>query len=316
MRVTNPSWYLKYSIYLQNEGEIDCRNSGGKVQFIQYIRLVIMVVLIYLIKSFSMKPYADYIKTPTTYGCKYDSLTFTTSDGAALVGWYIYSQLQKNNNPAIIFSYGDAGNMSYFLDYAVELSKHGFDVLLYDYRGFGKSSQFEIDKDMLIYREFIIDLHTAIDYVKEKYSPEIILFGLSMGACLSISVAGNRDDISAVVAEGPYENTNKVLGRINFKQQAMNHLRRFKNESSLTAGSEPEDSIKNFGNTAFYAFTGSTDEIVTAKVIYTLYELCPARQKSIWIAAGTEHGNIVQNQTEQYFNNIYGFIDTVVIKPD
>ena len=261
-----------------------------------------------------MKPYADYIKTPGAYGCNYDSVTIMTSDSMTLAGWYIYSQLQEYKKPSIIFSYGDAGNMSYFLDYAVELSQHGFNVLLFDYRGFGKSSEFKIDKDMLIYQEFISDLHAAIDYVKEKYTSEIILFGHSMGACLSISVAGNRDDITAVVAEGPYENTNKVLERINLKQQAMNHSRRFKNESLLAEGSEPEDAIKNFGSTAFYAFTGSADEIVTAEVIYTLYELCPTRQKSIWIAAGTEHGNIVQNQTEQYFNNIYGFIDTLLKK--
>ncbi len=279
------------------------------MHMIAYLRIVIFVILIFSMNIYSMKPYAEYIKTPAAYGCKYDSVSITTRDSVTLAGWYIYSQLEKNEKPSIIFTYGDAGNMSYFLDYAVEFSQNGFNILLFDYRGFGKSSEFEIDQDMLIYREFITDLHTAIDYVKDKYSKEIILFGHSMGACLAISVAGSRDDITAVIAEGPYENTSKVLQRINLKQQAGNDSRRFKNESFIAKGLEPEEAIKNFKKTGFYAFTGSADEIITADVIYTLYELCPSTLKSIWIAAGMEHGAIVQSQTEQYFSNIYGFID-------
>lgn len=275
---------------------------------------VVMFLLLCLFfgTSFSMKPFYDYIKTPRAYGCEYDSVTIKTADGKKLVGWFIHSRLSKNENVTIIFSYGDAGNMSYFLDYAVEMSAHGYNILLYDYRGFGKSSEFDIDKDMLIYQEFLTDLDSVIDYVKETYHGEIILFGHSMGASLAISVAGSREDILAVVAEGPYENTRKVLERINLKQQIMGEARRFKNESLLGTGSEPEEAIKNFNHTAFYAFTGSEDDIVTAEVIFSLYNLCPSKMKSVWIASGTDHGNIIQNQTEAYFNHIYSFIDSLL----
>jgi len=78
--------------------------------------------------------------------------------------------------------------------------------------------------------------------------------------------------------------------------------------------SEPENAIKNFANTAFYACTGSEDEIVNPGTVYKLYSSCPAKLKSMWIAAGTDHGNIVRNQTEQYFNNIYSFLDLLIKK--
>jgi pimeloyl-ACP methyl ester carboxylesterase len=285
---------------------------GGKMKIIRYLPVIIILVLMFFSSTHAMKPIKNYIKTPSDYECRCDSASFTTSDNKNLIGWYIYSQLPESKKPTIIFSYGDAGNMSYFLDYAMELSTNGYNVLLYDYRGFGQSDDFEIDKDMLIYKEFLLDLDAAVNYVKGKYESEIVLFGHSMGATLSISVAGNREDISAVIAEGPYENTNEVLKRINLLQEKDNDSRRFKNESFLPMNSEPENAIKNFSNTAFYAFTGSEDEIVNADVVYKLYSSCPSKLKSMWVATGTDHGNIVRNQTELYFNNIYGFLDMVI----
>ena len=82
--------------------------------------------------------------------------------------------------------------MSYFLDYAIELSNHGYNVMLYDYRGFGASAEFKIDKDMLIYKEFLLDLDAAVNVAIKNYHTDIILFGHSMGASLSISVAGSK----------------------------------------------------------------------------------------------------------------------------
>lgn len=109
----------------------------------KYQILFIIIILLYSLNSFAMKPYKEYIKTPSDYECEYDSVTFLTRDNVSLVGWYIYSRLPDSKKPTIIFSYGDAGNMSYFLDYANELSKNGFDVFLYDYRGFGQNDEFK-----------------------------------------------------------------------------------------------------------------------------------------------------------------------------
>lgn len=55
-------------------------------------------------KSLAMKPYKEYSKTPSTYDCKYDSVSFMTSDNVKLAGWYIYSQLPDRKKPTTIFS--------------------------------------------------------------------------------------------------------------------------------------------------------------------------------------------------------------------
>jgi alpha-beta hydrolase superfamily lysophospholipase len=274
--------------------------------------LIAACQLLVVSNAFAMKPYKDFLKTPADYQCQYDTVKFVTKDNVTLAGWYIHSEDPASMKPSIIVSYGDAGNMSYFLDYAVEFSKNGYGVLLFDYRGFGRSDPFSIDRDMLIYREFLIDLNAAVDYVKENYNSRIVLFGHSMGATLSIGVAGNRKDILAVISEGPCDNTNECLKRINATEKKYDNPRIFKNESVLPIGFEPQDAIQKFTHTAFYVFTGSSDEIVSADVIYELYSACPSPIKSMWIAPGTDHSNIIASQTEQYFNNIYVFLEQVL----
>ena len=281
------------------------------------VRFLFSVIISHLLLSsttYALKPIKNYIKNPADYECRYDSVSVNTNDNMQLAGWYIYSKSDGSQKPVIIFSYGDAGNMSYFLDYANELSSNGYNVLLYDYRGFGHSHDFSLDEDMLIYKEFLLDLDAAVQYVKERYASEIVLFGHSMGATLSIGVADSRDDILAVVADGPYENTQKVLNRINLFQEKNNQSRRFKIEHLYPKDAEPENAIQNFRNTAFYTFTGSEDEVITADAVYRLYALCPSHFKSIWIAPGSDHGNIVRHQTLQYFHNIYSFLDLLVKK--
>ena len=275
---------------------------------------MIVFMLFKSMNADALKPYSTYITTPTSFDCKYDSLTFVTKDKVSLAGWYIYSAQNDQNESTIIFSYGDAGNMSYFLDYGIELAKNGFNVFMYDYRGFGLSNEFPIDKDMLIYSEFLIDLNAAVDFVKENHPSPIILFGPSMGATLSISVAGSRQDILAVIAEGPYENTIETLKRVNLMQERTDSSRRFKNDSLFPLHSQPENAIRTFDRTAFYAFTGSADEIVTADVVFQLYSVCPSKFKSIWIAPGTDHANIISRYTDQYFNNIYVFLNDLLKK--
>ena len=73
---------------------------------------------------------------------------------------------QDSPKATIIFSMIDGGNMSYIIEMTESFIHNNFNVLLYDYRGFGKSQDFNIERDMLIYPEFLTDLNAAIDFVK------------------------------------------------------------------------------------------------------------------------------------------------------
>jgi len=62
----------------------------------------------------------------------------------------------------------------------------------------------------------------------------------------------------------------------------------------------------------FYAFTGSDDEISTPENVFKLYEQCPAKVKALWVAPNSDHSNIIFNYTDQYFSNIYLFLNSTL----
>ena len=162
---------------------------------------------------FAMKPDTTrYEITPNHYGLQYRRIDFYTSDNVRLVGWLIpvqeYKPLIKNEygqlipayfdnpivneydvnkysaKPTIILSDGDAGNMCYNIWIANEFSKSGFNTFLFDWRGFGESQHWKIDKKALWLSEFRLDLEAAIEIVanlQEVDSTKICAYGTYFG---------------------------------------------------------------------------------------------------------------------------------------
>ena len=66
------------------------------------------------------------------------AVTFSTTDGVTLNGWFIASKLPSSFT-VVVFN-GNAGNRAYRAPLARAVANQGFAVLLFDYRGFGGNS--------------------------------------------------------------------------------------------------------------------------------------------------------------------------------
>lgn len=137
---------------------------------------------------YAINPVREYVITPDSLNMSYENLVIDTKDGAKLNSWaFIQKTHQK---PFIVISYGDAGNMGNVLFQARALFEAGYNVIIYDYRGFGKSSDFEMNRDQIYYDEFITDLSSVLKVIDKKYRPsKTFLMGLSMGSIVSYMVS-------------------------------------------------------------------------------------------------------------------------------
>ena len=126
-------------------------------------------------------------------GVAYEDVTFRTSDGLELEGWYIPS----SNGAAVISFPGRKGPQRQ----ARMLARHGYGVLLFDRRGEGES-----DGDPNIYGwGGDRDIKAAIDYLQTRpdVDPDRIGgIGLSVGGELMLEAAAETDELKAVVSEG------------------------------------------------------------------------------------------------------------------
>ena len=126
-------------------------------------------------------------------GGNYERVTFTTSDGLELAGWYVPSK----NGAAVIAFPGRNGPQAQ----TRMLARHGYGVLLFDRRGQGES---EGDPHAFGW-EGEKDIKAAIAFLKHRpdVDPERIGgIGLSVGGEMMLHAAAETDDLKAVVSEG------------------------------------------------------------------------------------------------------------------
>jgi len=75
--------------------------------------------------------------TPQSLGLAFEELELETSDGERLHAWWIPREGARG--AAIVF-HGNAGNISHRIDYAAMFHRLGYATLLFDYRGYGRST--------------------------------------------------------------------------------------------------------------------------------------------------------------------------------
>lgn len=125
---------------------------------------------------------------------------FKTSDGNSLYGRFLYSKLPQTKGIVIHF-HGNAGNLDSHIAFVDWFSQRGYDVFMFDYRGFGKSegksSRFGL----------FLDSQAAMDYVLGlgKWQ-KVYVFGQSLGGNQALSVLSvkKQKKISAVVIDSTF----------------------------------------------------------------------------------------------------------------
>jgi fermentation-respiration switch protein FrsA (DUF1100 family) len=253
----------------------------------------------------ALRPETDYVDTPAKHGLTADAVTFATKDGLTLSGWFFPAK--DSARGTVIVSETDAGNMSYLIPTAGFYVDTGFNVLLYDYRGFGASQEFDTAPDALIYPEYLFDLNAAVDFVKPRVQGPIVLLGLSIGSTVSIAVAAQRQDIAAVIVDGVYSTTHAVAKAIKDEHGDDSLI-----PSTYPETAEPVRAVTHFTDTALLILAGSADKITTPAMAFDVYSSCSAAMKSLWIAPGAVHLRIPEVVGDLYFLHIRGFLDTVL----
>src|ERR1041384_5905226 len=79
---------------------------------------------------------------PARLGLKYEQVTFASQDGTRLVGWFIpargYADPKRAKGTVVHF-HGNAQNLSAHWQFVDWLPQRGFNLFVFDYRGYGAS---------------------------------------------------------------------------------------------------------------------------------------------------------------------------------
>lgn len=127
----------------------------------------------------------------------YQSVSFLTSDGLTLRGWY----MPAHNASVVIFVHGHGGNRGALLAEAAYIVAYGYGALLYDTRNSGESEGTLTTFGLLE----VNDVSAAVDFALAQPGVErVALLGHSMGAGTVLMAGARLPGVSAVVAESAF----------------------------------------------------------------------------------------------------------------
>ena len=161
----------------------------------------------------AINPIKEYVDTPANSNFKYEEVYIKTQDNYTLKSWILYAKEENKRNRTLVLAYGDAGNMSYWLRQAIEVVNQGYNVVLFDYRGFGESEAFAIEEDQLYYDEFATDLQAVVAYAKTKFSTKIGVWAFSMGT-ISAVLTYDVEPYDYLIADGFVVNPKTIAKRL------------------------------------------------------------------------------------------------------
>lgn len=148
--------------------------------------------------------------TPLPRTMEGEHIRFLNEDGHSLSGWYLPAAGAgaDQQRPTIVHVHGNAGNILYHVEMSQHFTTRGFNVLIFDYRGFGESEGRARSREALVR-----DTHAAIDaaLARPETDPDRLgMYGQSLGAAVGLWVMHERPEISAAVFESPFSSWRRM----------------------------------------------------------------------------------------------------------
>lgn len=224
----------------------------GRLLFILSVLVVTMRLTGWMESyAFYFPSRAAFVKPPG-----FEDVWISTPDGKKLHGWFMRAADAKPGEvrPAILRCHGNAGNVESHLDFSHFLTESGFHVLIFDYRGYGRSDPAKpLSRDLLA-----VDALAAFDALAARPDVDakrIGVYGVSLGAVFALHVAKERPAAACVCTVAAFSSWSDVasdhvpvLGRL-----------------LISGGLDPAALVKSLGKRPFHVVHGSADEIISVR---------------------------------------------------
>lgn len=136
---------------------------------------------------------------PSWIGLPHDDVRLETSQGKPVFGWFIPAE---GSEATVLIHHGAITNRSTSFTHYSLLHELGYNVMVYDYQGFGENwNSATLDS-------ILPDANAALSYLQQRTgsgTDRIILFGISLGTLPAIAQAASSPDrVVGVILEGSF----------------------------------------------------------------------------------------------------------------
>jgi len=243
------------------------------------IYVAISILLYYLQEFFLFKPE----KLPPEFQFAYenqvvDEYNLEARDGAIINGLHFKTQNPKG---VVLYLKGNSKSIKGWGKFAVDFTRHQYDVIMVDYRGFGKSTGRRTQKSIKH------DMQYVYNKIRERVSEEyIILYGRSLGSGFATKLASTNNP-KMLILDAPYYSLTKVTTR----------YMPFMPLSLLLRFPMPTYKWLKYVNCPVHIIHGTNDKLIPFKSSVKLSKIKPKKTR-LWPVIGGGHKNL--NNFESY----------------
>jgi fermentation-respiration switch protein FrsA (DUF1100 family) len=169
--------------------------------------VLILIVSLAGCTQFIFQPHRMHYMTPDVANVIYEDLVIQSSDQIELHGWKLITPEQYRGS--ILFFHGNGQNISSHFANVYWLTEYGYNVYLFDYRGYGKSG------GVAALDNIVLDLQAMIAEPLRLISDEeaLTIIGHSLGGSLAIYAVANsqsKQRIKSLVTIGAFSDYHAV----------------------------------------------------------------------------------------------------------
>jgi fermentation-respiration switch protein FrsA (DUF1100 family) len=168
-----------------------------KIAFVLVLGYAALAGCVYLVQGslvYFPQTAREHATTPAAHGLPYEDVAIHTEDGETLHAWWVPAARASGT---VLHFHGNAGNISHRIDYARMFRGLGYNTLLVDYRGYGKStgspSEQGTYKDAAASRHWLTEKRGLSDR-------DIVVFGESLGGAVACWLAARHAPRALVLA--------------------------------------------------------------------------------------------------------------------
>lgn len=243
-------------------------------------------------------PTHDQPATPARWGYFYEDVNFNSADGTKLHGWFLKAKTQKPKG-TVVFSHGNAGSLGHHLGFVMWLAEAGYQVFMYDYRGFGKSGGV-LNRDGMIQ-----DVKAAFLYVsgrKDVQKDKIISYGHSLGGAKSVAALAELkpQGLKAIVIDGAFSSYQSMAKLVAGDLGA----------ELISDEFSPKDCISKISGTPLLVVHGQKDQVVPFSQGKQLYDLAN-EPKTLFEVEGGTHGDSLSRDQGAYRKKMLSWLESV-----
>jgi len=232
-----------------------------------------------------------------------------------LAGWTIHT---IHGASAVVLVHGFKSSREEMLPWARFLHEAGYNVLLFDTRGCGKSGGSTVGLGATEPR----DISLAVELARGQFGTNKIgVLGISLGAGAAILAAANDPHISAVVADSAWMDQDLQLSRLSFLPlgslrvplppygiAAVNAL-----VGSDVSRARPLDAIGQISPRPIFLIHSADDDNATTPVEGARKLFAAAGEpKDLWIAPRGGHVGAINSFPDEYRARVLAFLDSAL----